>query len=67
MIMFKGLKSGLKTKDELLDIKNSTSISTFLIGESLLKNLENNNIFYKYVKKLLKIRKNYQIAYKKIS
>jgi indole-3-glycerol phosphate synthase len=38
-------ESGLKTKDELLDIKNRTSISTFLIGESLLKNLENNNIF----------------------
>ncbi|MBD1145526.1 indole-3-glycerol-phosphate synthase [Pelagibacterales bacterium SAG-MED34] len=38
-------ESGLKTKDELLDIKNSTSISTFLIGESLLKNLKNNNIF----------------------
>ena len=27
--------SGLKTKDELLDIKNMTSINTFLIGESL--------------------------------
>ena len=38
-------ESGLKTKDELLDIKNKTSISTFLIGESLLKDLENNNIF----------------------
>ena len=38
-------ESGLKTKDELLDIKNRTSISTFLIGESLLKDLENNNIF----------------------
>ena len=38
-------ESGLKTKDELLDIKNRTSISSFLIGESLLKNLENNNIF----------------------
>ena len=38
-------ESGLKTKDELLEIKNKTSISTFLIGESLLKNLENNNIF----------------------
>ena len=38
-------ESGLKTKDELIDIKNKTSINTFLIGESLLKNLENNNIF----------------------
>ncbi len=38
-------ESGLKSKGELLDIKNKTSISTFLIGESLLKNLENNNIF----------------------
>ena len=38
-------ESGLKTKDELLDIKNRTSINTFLIGESLLKDLENNNIF----------------------
>ena len=38
-------ESGLKSKVELLDIKNKTSISTFLIGESLLKDLENNNIF----------------------
>ena len=38
-------ESGLNTKDELLDIKNRTSISSFLIGESLLKDLENNNIF----------------------
>ncbi len=38
-------ESGLKTKEELLDIKKKTSISSFLIGESLLKNLENNNIF----------------------
>ena len=38
-------ESGLKSKEELLDIKNKTSISTFLIGESLLKDLENNNIF----------------------
>ena len=29
--------------------------------------LESNNIFYIYVKKLLKIRDNYQIAYKKIT
>ncbi len=38
-------ESGLKSKGELLDIKNKTSINTFLIGESLLKDLENNNIF----------------------
>ena len=38
-------ESGLKTKEELLGIKNKTSINTFLIGESLLKDLENNNIF----------------------
>ena len=38
-------ESGLKTKDELLDIRNKTSISSFLIGESLLKDLKNNNIF----------------------
>ena len=38
-------ESGLKSKGELLDIKNKTSISTFLIGESLLRDLENNNIF----------------------
>ena len=38
-------ESGIKTKEELLDLKDKTSINTFLIGESLLKNLENNNIF----------------------
>ena len=38
-------ESGIKTKDELLDLKNKTSINTFLIGESLLKNLEKNSIF----------------------
>ena len=38
-------ESGLKTKDELIDIKNKTSINTFLIGESLLKDIEKNNIF----------------------
>ena len=38
-------ESGIKTKDELLDLKNKTSINTFLIGESLLKNLEENSIF----------------------
>ena len=38
-------ESGIKTKKELLDLKNKTSINTFLIGESLLKNLEKNSIF----------------------
>ena len=38
-------ESGIKTKDELLELSKKTSIKTFLIGESLLKNLENNSIF----------------------
>ena len=38
-------ESGIKTKDELLELSNKTSIKTFLIGESLLKDLENNSIF----------------------
>ena len=38
-------ESGIKTKDELLKLSNKTSIKTFLIGESLLKNLTNNSIF----------------------
>ncbi len=38
-------ESGIKTKEELLDFKNKTYINTFLIGESLLKNLEKNSIF----------------------
>jgi len=38
-------ESGIKNKDELLEIKNKTNIRTFLIGESLLKNLEKNSIF----------------------
>ena len=38
-------ESGIKTKGELLDLKNKTSINTFLIGESLLKNLDKNSIF----------------------
>ena len=38
-------ESGIKTKDELLSLKNKTKIKTFLIGESLLKNLDNNSIF----------------------
>ena len=38
-------ESGIKSKEELLDLKNKTSINTFLIGESLLKNLKENSIF----------------------
>ena len=38
-------ESGIKTKNELLEVSNKTSIKTFLIGESLLKNLDNNSIF----------------------
>ena len=38
-------ESGIKTKDELLDLNKKTSIKTFLIGESLLKNLSENSIF----------------------
>ena len=38
-------ESGIKNKEELLDLKRKTSIKTFLIGESLLKNLDNNSIF----------------------
>ena len=38
-------ESGIKTKEELLEINKKTQIKTFLIGESLLKNLENNSIF----------------------
>ena len=38
-------ESGIKNKKELLEIKNKTKIKTFLIGESILKNLDKNNIF----------------------
>ena len=38
-------ESGIKTKDELLNISKKTTIKTFLIGESLLKNLDNNSIY----------------------
>ena len=38
-------ESGIKTKDELIDLSKKTTIKTFLIGESLLKNLEKNSIF----------------------
>jgi indole-3-glycerol phosphate synthase len=38
-------ESGIKTKEELLEIVQKTKIKTFLIGESLLKNLDKNSIF----------------------
>ena len=38
-------ESGIKTKEELLEINKKTNIKTFLIGESLLTNLNNNSIF----------------------
>jgi len=38
-------ESGIKDKDDLLEISSKTNIKTFLIGESLLKNLEENSIF----------------------
>jgi len=38
-------ESGIKTKEELLSLESKTQIKTFLIGESLLKNLDKNSIF----------------------
>ena len=38
-------ESGIKTKEDLLDINFKTKIKTFLIGESLLRNLDKNSIF----------------------
>ena len=38
-------ESGIKSKEDLLEIAKKTRIRTFLIGESLLKNLEKNSIF----------------------
>ena len=38
-------ESGIKTKEDLLKITKKTKIKTFLIGESLLKNLDKNSIF----------------------
>ena len=38
-------ESGIKTKGELIELSKKTSIKTFLIGESLLKNLDDNSIF----------------------
>ena len=38
-------ESGIKTKEEILEIAKKTKIKTFLIGESLLLNLDKNSIF----------------------
>ena len=38
-------ESGIKNKEDVLRITNQTNIKTFLIGESLLKNLDSNSIF----------------------
>ena len=38
-------ESGIETKEDLLKITKKTKIKTFLIGESLLKNLDKNPIF----------------------
>ena len=38
-------ESGIKTKEEVLEITKKTKIKTFLIGESLLQNLDKNSIF----------------------
>ena len=37
-------ESGIQSRDEILKIENKTNIKNFLIGESLLKNLEKNSI-----------------------
>tara|TARA_B100001121_G_scaffold283547_1_gene277711 strand:- start:769 stop:1560 length:792 start_codon:yes stop_codon:yes gene_type:complete len=38
-------ESGIKNKEDVLKISNQTNIKTFLIGESLLKNLDSSSIF----------------------
>ena len=38
-------ESGFENKNQVLDISKKTKIKTFLIGESLLKNLDKNSIF----------------------
>ena len=38
-------ESGIQNKDQLIELNKKTSISTFLIGESLLKDLDKNSIF----------------------
>ena len=47
MTNLENVKDFIRTanKEELLEIKNKTNIKTFLIGESLLKNLNKNSIF----------------------
>ena len=37
-------ESGIQTREEILEIESKTKIKTFLIGESLLKNLDQNSI-----------------------
>ena len=39
------LKLDIQLLEELLELNQKTKIKTFLIGESLLKNLDNNSIF----------------------
>ena len=38
-------ESGIKTKEEIIEITKKTKIKPFLIGESLLNNLDKNSIF----------------------
>ena len=38
-------ESGIETKEDILKINEKTKIKTFLIGESLLKNIDKNSIF----------------------
>jgi indole-3-glycerol phosphate synthase len=38
-------ESGFKTKEDFLEVIKKTKIKTFLVGESLLKNLDKNSIF----------------------
>ena len=38
-------ESGIQSKEDILKISKITSIKTFLIGESILKKLDNNSIF----------------------
>ena len=45
---FKGpiiAESGIKNKEDIIEIENKTKIKTFLIGESLLRNISENSIF----------------------
>ena len=39
------VESGIRTKEEILEIQKKTNIKSFLVGESLLKNLKENSIF----------------------